>query len=83
MLPSSREITFHAPISRIALADENTLHVIDNNYALHKIDLTRLETIKSTTLSTLYTPSLFDYYQRPAALGAKRAYVSFSTQGAE
>lgn len=83
MLPSSREIVFHAPISRIALADEKTLNVIDNNSALHKIDLNRLEIIKSTTISSAYTPSLFDYYQRPAALGAKRAYVSFSTQGAE
>lgn len=83
MLPSSREIVLHVPISRMALADENTLHVIDNNCALHKIDLNRLEILKSTTLSSSYIPSLFDYYQRPVALGAKKAYVSFNTQGSE
>ena len=83
MLPSSREITFHAPISRIALADENTLHVIDNNYALHKIDLNQLRITKSTTLSSTYVPPLFDYYQQPFALGKTRSYISFSKEGNE
>lgn len=83
MLPSSREIIFHAPISRIALADESTLHVIDNNCALHKIDLNQLRITKSTTLSSSYTPTLFDYYQRPFALGKTRSYISFSKEGNE
>jgi len=83
MLPSAREIVFHAPISRLSLSDDKTLHVMDHNCALHKIDLERLEITKSTTLSSSYKPGLFDYYFRPFELGSKRAYISFSTQGAE
>jgi len=83
MLPSSREIIFHAPISRLSLCDDKTLHVIDNNAALHTINLDRIEITKSTTLSKSYKPELFDYYLRPFALGAKRAYISFSKSGSE
>ncbi len=83
MLPSSREITFQAPISRIALGDDSSLHVIDNNCTLHKINLDTLHISKSTTLSSSYVPSLFDYYQRPFALGKTRAYISFSKEGNE
>ena len=83
MLPSSREIVFHAPISRIALGEGSSLHVIDNNCALHKIDLEQLRITKSTTLSSSFTPTLFDYYYRPFALGKTRAYISFSKEGNE
>lgn len=83
MLPSSRTLTFHAPISRMSLVDDATLHVIDNNCVLHKIDLTRLEIVKSTSLSNIYEQNLFDYYKRPFALGKYRAYLSFSKQGSE
>ncbi len=83
MLPSAREIIFHAPISRLNLCDDKTLHVIDNNAALHTINLDRIEITKSTTLSKSYKPELFDYYLRPFALGAKRAYISFSKKSPE
>lgn len=83
MLPSSRTITFHAPISRMSLGDDTTLHIIDNHCALHKIDLTRLEIIKSTSLSNMYEQTLFDYYKRPFALGKHRVYISFLKQGSE
>jgi len=83
MLPSSREIIFHAPISRLSLCNDKTLHVIDNNAALHTIDLERIEITKSTILSRAYKPELFDYYLRPFALGTKRAYISFSKNSPE
>lgn len=83
MLPSSREITFHAPISRMSLADDSTLNVIDNNCTLHKIDLEKLQITKSTSLSNVYEERFFDYYKRPFALGKRRAYLSFSKQGTE
>ncbi|MBP6497762.1 MAG: WD40 repeat domain-containing protein, partial [Campylobacteraceae bacterium] len=83
MLPSSREITFYAPISRMSLADDSTLNVIDNNCTLHKIDLEKLQITKSTSLSNVYEERFFDYYKRPFALGKRRAYLSFSKQGTE
>ncbi len=83
MLPSTREIVFHSPISHLSLMDNNTLQVIDNNGALHRIDLETLKVTKSTLLNTSYRPELFDYYIRPFALGKKRTYASFSSQGAE
>ncbi len=83
MLPSTREIVFHSPISRLSLLDDTTLHAIDNNGALHRIDLEQLKVTKSTLLNTSYKPELFDYYIRPFALGKRRVYASFSTQGGE
>jgi hypothetical protein len=83
MLPSAREITFHSPISGLSLGNDKILHVIDNNFGLHKIDLDRLEITKSTTLSSHYKPELFDYYIRPFALGAQQAYISLSKNSAE
>lgn len=83
MLPSSREIVFHSAISTMSLADEATLHVIDNNCNLYKIDLPTLKIIKSTSLSNIYEQTNFDYYKRPFALGAKNAYISFSKKGSE
>lgn len=82
MLPSSREIIFHAPISCIALAD-SVLHVIDEDIcALHKIDLNQLRIITKHYASSSY-PNTFDYYQRPFALGKTRSYISFSKEGNE
>jgi len=84
MLPSSREIAFHAAISCMNLAEDDlTLHVIDNECNFNRIDLAELKITKSTTLSHMYDHSLFDYYHRPFALGKQLAYVSFSQKGTE
>ncbi|MDD2382750.1 MAG: hypothetical protein PHN18_01030 [Sulfurospirillaceae bacterium] len=83
MLPSSREIILHAAISRMNLANDNTLHVIDNNCNLHQIDLKSLSISKSVSLAQIYEQNDFDYYKRPFALGKNKAYISFSKQGWE
>jgi hypothetical protein len=83
MLPSSREITFHTAISCASVANESTLQVIDHQCRLHKIDLNELKITKSTSLSNCHGNTLFDYYQRPFAVGKNLAYISFSNQGLE
>ncbi|MBP1679697.1 MAG: hypothetical protein H6Q35_36 [Proteobacteria bacterium] len=83
MLPSSREIAFHTAISYASVANESTLHIIDNQCHLHTIDLNELKIIKSTPLSNLATQNLFDYYKRPFAVGQNLAYIAFSQQGLE
>lgn len=83
MLPSSREVTFHTAISCARVADESTLHLIDNQCRLHNIDLADLKVSKSTALSSLYQQNLFDYYKRPFTVGKNLAYLSFSDKGVE
>lgn len=83
MLPSSREIIFHSAISRMSLADDSTLNIIDNESCLHKIDLKTLKILKSTSLSHTREQTMFDYYKRPFALGKNRIYLSFSQKGEE
>lgn len=67
----------------MSLGDDTLLHIIDNHCGLHKVDLTRLEIIKSTSLSNIYSQNFFDYYKRPFALGKHRAYIFFSQEGSE
>jgi len=83
MLPSSREIAFHSALSYANVADESTLHLIDNQAYLHTINLNNLKISQNVLLSNAYTHSLFDYYKRPFCVGKNLAYISFSQNGME
>ena len=84
MLPSSREIAFHSAISYASVADESTLHLIDNHAYLHTINLNELRINQNLLLcNSTYTDTLFDYYKRPFSVGKNLAYISFAQKGME
>ena len=83
MLPSSREIAFHSAISCASVANESTLQLIDSQCPLHKIDLAGLKVIHNAPLASGRSPTLFDYYKRPCAIGQSLAYSAASHQGIE
>lgn len=83
MLPSSREITFHSAISYASVADESTLHIIDNQAYLHTIDLNQIRINQNMPLCNTHTHTLFDYYKRPFSVGHQLAYISFAKNNIE